>query len=109
MIKSLYPSAVMTADIGYENMQWEEPDCDYFEGEYPPEKKGDDAIPVYFRKGEEYAKEIVGELLESRAEYKRLQKEAIATGDDALAKRYGMDELVPRLLSTRYTVLRHLR
>ena len=97
--KSLYPSAVMAADIGYENMQWEEPDCDYFEGEYPPEQTGEDAIPVYFRKGEKNTlREIVGELLESRAEYKRLQKEAIAAGDDALAKRYGMDELNTKII-----------
>jgi len=97
--KSLYPTAVMAADIGYENMQWEEPEGDYFEGEYPPEKEDEDAIPVYFRKGEKNTlREIVGELLDARAEYKRLQKEAIAAGDEALAKRYGMDELNTKII-----------
>lgn len=92
--KSLYPSAIMSGWTGYENQSLTPPeDCDYYEGEYPPDYEGDEAYPVYFRKeGKNVLRDVVGGLLEARAEYKRLQKEAIEAGDTEAAKRYGMDE-----------------
>lgn len=92
--KSLYPSAIMAGDIGYENQSNTPPeDCDYYEGEYPPEYAGDDTKPLYFRKGEKnILRDVVKGLLEARDEYKRLQKEALASGDTDAATRYGMDE-----------------
>ena len=48
---------------------------------------------VYFRKdGDNVMRDIVKGLLEARDEYKKLQKQAIEDGDEAAAKRYGMDE-----------------
>jgi len=97
--KSLYPTAIVAGHIGYSNMTYEVPEGDYFEGEYPPEKEGQEPIPVYFRKGERnILREIDIELLSARDEYKRLQREAIENDDDALAKRYGMDELNTKII-----------
>ena len=92
--KSLYPSAIMSGWTSYENQSLTPPeDCDYYEGEYPPTYEGDEAHPVYFRKdGDNVMRDIVKGLLEARDEYKKLQKQAIEDGDEAAAKRYGMDE-----------------
>ena len=91
---SLYPSVILAGDIGYENQTKTVPeDGEYYEGEYPPTYEGDEAEPLYFRKGEKNVlREVVSGLLKARAEYKRLQKEAIKAGDEEAARRYGMDE-----------------